>query len=220
MAPLVRAADARGLAVFMASLPHSRRRVAAAILAGQLLPEADENAFWQLFEAWVPRDAKALLGTFLKAAAQRYGAGRLNLTDERLRRFAQDEASDVDRQKLLAALMPIAQGAADALRLLALADGLPLAPLAKTLMRCDTPPAYFCLLRTLQSRDASPQTVRACCLMLMKRGGRLAFNMASILAAYFGLGGLPGTFSLSLPAYELSRLDASYEPFRKLLLKV
>ena len=48
----------------------------------------------------------------------------------------------------------------------------------------------------------------------------LAFNMASILAAYFGLGQLPGTFSLTLSPYELSRLDASYEPFRKLLLKV
>lgn len=220
MAPLVKAADARGLATFVASLPHSGRRVAVTLLAEQLLPEADENVFWQLFEAWVPQNAKALLGTFLKAAAQRYEAERLNLADERLRYFALNEASDVDKQKLLAALMPGVRKADDALRLLALADGLPLASLAKTLMRCGTSPAYFCLLRTLQNHDAPLETVRACCLMLMKKGGRLAFNMASILAAYFGLGQLPGTFSLTLSPYELSRLDASYEPFRKLLLKV
>ena len=180
----------------------------------------DEEAFWRLFEAWVPQGVKALLGTFLKAAALRYRAGRLSLADGRLHRFAREVAGSVDKQKLLAALMPAVRSGDDALRLLALAEGLPLAPLARTLMRCGTPPAYFCLLRALQSRDAPPQTLRACCLMLMKEGSRLAFNMASIVAAYFGLDALPGTFSLALPPYELSRLDASYEQFEKLLLRV
>lgn len=220
MAPLVAAADAGGLAALVASLPHSRRRTAAALLAERLLPGVDEEAFWRLFEAWVPQGVKALLGTFLKAAALRYRAGRLSLADGRLHRFAREVAGSVDKQKLLAALMPVVRSGDDALRLLALAEGLPLAPLARTLMRCGTPPAYFCLLRALQSRDAPPQTLRACCLMLMKEGSRLAFNMASIVAAYFGLDALPGTFSLALPPYELSRLDASYEQFEKLLLRV
>ena len=46
-----------------------------------------------------------------------------------------------------------------------------------------------------------------------------SFNLACIVHHYFGLNDLPGTFSLRLENYELSRLDGNYEQFCKILAR-
>ena len=57
-------------------------------------------------------------------------------------------------------------------------------------------------------------------MKLMREGSGIAFNLVSILKCYFDLPQVRGSFSLKLDAYELSRMDASYEAFRDILTRI
>lgn len=217
---LIQTADGIGLRNFLETATNAERRTAALILSDTLLLNVEEDIFWQLFEALVPHKAKAYLGTFLKAAKHRYKSGKLHFTDVRLQRFTQHFASNIDKQKLLSQMMPYINQVEDAKVLLDLTKSLPLNETAKILAQCATPLAFFHLLHILQEHDMPLEYVRNLCLLLMKSGRHLSFNMAGILAAYYGLDNLPGTFSLHILPYELSRLDASYEQFRSVLMKI
>lgn len=218
--PAVAAGDGPGLRRLTAALSHAARRSAAQLLGADLLPGAPEAAYWALFSELVPQEPKAWLGTFLKAAVRRYRAGSLHLGDPHLRTFAATRASDIDRRKVISALLPAISDEPDAALLLRLFAPEQPEALGKLLAQCPTPPASYHLFRLLQRQDAPATTVRRYCLLLMKRGDRLAFNTASLLAGYFGITGLPGTFSLKIPPYQLGRLDLSYEKFRHALLQI
>ena len=85
--------------------------------------------------------------------------------------------------------------------------------------RVGTPACYFLLFRALKQMDADLSYLRRIAVELIRKGDKTSFNLAAILQRYFDLGTLPGTFSLQMPPYELSRLDQSYDNFLKILLR-
>jgi hypothetical protein len=82
------------------------------------------------------------------------------------------------------------------------------------LLRITSLPATYALFQEMKTQEEDLDLLRNTCLALMKRGDSRAFRLASICVSYFGLESIPGTFSLTLQPYELSRLDQSYETFK------
>lgn len=83
----VESGNAEGLKSFMQSLTVSAFRTSGYLLAEEVLVKADNDIFWQLFITLVPTNAKAYLGTFLKAAVALYKVHKLELNVEVLRTF-------------------------------------------------------------------------------------------------------------------------------------
>ncbi|MBR1732553.1 MAG: hypothetical protein IJ729_02275 [Alloprevotella sp.] len=211
------AGDAEGLLACLRSLSNTDFRTAGYLLAETLLPALAGADFWKFFLNLVPADPKAYLGTFLKAAVSLYRCGDLSLDAPQLETFAA-KASTIDGRKILETLLPVVAAPHEVNRLLALyCEDRPQARIA-FLLRTATAPCYYELFRNFRQLDHLPELLRRYCLQLMSRGDKLSFNLASITQAYFGLPGLPGTFSLRLEHYQLSRLDENFESFRKILL--
>ena len=87
------------------------------------------------------------------------------------------------------------------------------------LLKASTTASYFLLFKQLKEMDAEPAYLRRIAVELIRKGDKCSFNFAAILQRYFDLGNLPGTFSLQMPPYELSRLDQSFDHFLKILLR-
>jgi len=104
---LIDAADAEGLLSLLSSLTNSEQRTAGFLMGEELFDTMPNPAqFLDLFLAIVPTQPKAYLGTFLKAAAALYQNGHIALTDDRWQTYAHS-ASDIDKRKILEALLPI-----------------------------------------------------------------------------------------------------------------
>ena len=145
------------------------------------------------------------------------------LTDEAFwaafRTLCREEATTIDRRKMLEAFLPLVAEPAEAESLLEMlwqrADGEKVR--VAQLFRAATPATYFLLFKALRHFDDDKLYLRRVALELMRRGDKQAFNLAGMLREYFALGELPGTFALQLPPYELSRLDSRYDAFLKIL---
>jgi len=214
----VAAGDAEGLRDYLAGLSHALFRTAGYLLGESMLAQLAPADFWRFFGTIVPTDTKAYLGTFLKPAAALCAAGGIGSGMAVLERFAA-AATPIDCRKVLDALLPRLSDTDAMERLLRLFGGGDPHAEADVLLRVGTQRAYFLLLRRLRTMEAEPLRLRACCLQLMRKGDHLSFNMACVVQAYFGLKDLPGTFSLRVEPYELSRLDGSYEDFCKIIRK-
>ncbi len=214
----LRAADYDGLLACLDGLNATDRRTAGYLLGEVLLPALDGAAFWDVFTTVVPHDPKAYLGTFLKAGCRLYEAGRLTFSHSGFRRFAASQASVVDRRKTLGAFLPLLRTPEEVTGLFD-AFGVEAATRVPYLFRAGSHPCCFLLFRQLKALDDAALN-RKYCLLLMQRGDRLSFNLASLLKHYFALERIPGTFSLRLEPYEQGRLDASYEAFDKLLTSI
>lgn len=212
-------ADGEALHQCMVQLPVAARRTAGFLLGDTLLTALDAADYWRLFASTVARDTRAYLGTFLKAAPAQTGCAGFGPAWEALDAFAA-QATEIDGRKLLDALLPCCRGADEGERLLALYAGAA-GPRheADLLMRHTTETCYYLLFRRLRAFENDPLLLRAYCLRLMKKGDRLSFGMARLVHEYFGLADLPGTFSLRVAPYELSRLDGTMENFVKLIRK-
>lgn len=198
----------------MSALTHAAFRRASQALSEELLPRCPER-FWALFATVVPTHPKAYLVTFLKAAvaidrAQR-GFVAQNLAS--LRSYLEQHASAIDTKKTMEALLPRLEDPQAVAEVVQWQLASPATEQLRWLLTAGTPACLFVLLKLLETTDARSETVRACCLTLMKKGSPECFNMACMLQAYFGIAPLPGSFSLKLAPYELARLSHSYENF-------
>lgn len=206
LALLVEAGEAEMLADMLASLSHADRRTAGYLLAEELLPGiTDASHFWTLFGTLVDRDAKAHLGTMLKAAVALYRAGRIGLALPPL------EYTEVDARKTAEALLPVLRTPSEVASL---------HPSKIALIRGGTVPCYYVLFQELKHLEGRPQIQTRFCLELIRRGDSLGFNMAALMQAYFGLPPVNATFSLRIEPFQLSRLDESYETFSKVLTQI
>lgn len=193
--------------------------------AGVVLAEANfwspltDEAFWAAFRTLCCADSRAFLGTLLKAAVGRRKRAGLHFGGAHFSTFCREEATTIDRRKMLEAFLPLAVEPAEAESLLEMlwqrADGEKVR--VAQLFRAATPAAYFLLFKALRHFDDDKLYLRRVALELMRRGDKQAFNLAGMLREYFALGELPGTFALQLPPYELSRLDSRYDAFLKIL---
>ncbi|MBR1387065.1 MAG: hypothetical protein IJ553_01470 [Alloprevotella sp.] len=214
----LQAGDGAALRSLVDSLSVSERRTSGYLLSEKLLPRLEPEAFWTAFATLVPHEPKAYLMTFVKPACVLYEQGRIALDRPTLTAFAQT-ATQVDGRKLLASFLPIVRTVDEARFLLknfCVDDAQ--ARLA-VLIHIDTVVASYLLFNELRSYDPTPEEMRHYCILLMQRGGRFGFNMASVLSHYFGVDSLPATFSLRLKTYQLSRLEESFESFSKEITK-
>ena len=211
--------NAEGLLAYLQRLSNAARRSADALLGERLLIDIEEEAFWLFFSEMVRHAPKAYLGTFLKAAAVRLAKGQLNAADPLFLKFAAEDATPIDRTKSLDALLPLLQAPEEAERVLdaffckeqKTAPGRALA-----LLKVPTDACNYLLFKTMKQTD-DLVLVRKVCLRLLQRGGGASFNLAGILAGYFGIHSLPAAFSLKIEPYQYSHLEESYGNFLKYL---
>lgn len=202
---------------FFAALTNAERRTAGYLLGTDLLPAIPQAAdFFRLFYSVVPLAPKAFLGTFLKAWHQRYEAGCADVDGL----CGGDVAScltAIDRRKVLAAILPVLRTAGEVAKALDAFGGENTEHVARCLVDGGSASCYYELFRLLRRVDDNRDFLRRCCLLLMRRGDSLSFNMACVIRQYFDVPELPGTFSLRLKPYQLGRMDLSEEAFLKIL---
>ena len=214
---LFEAGDGTALLETLNNLSAADFRTAGYLLADNLLSEYPQH-FWQFFLTIVPTKPKAYLGTFLKACIILYRKDNSLLNFTALQVFANEYATPIDEKKCLEQLIPALQTEEEVERLLDIFQPATAKARAIVLLKAGTPISYYLLFKTLQTADENNETLRDYCLYLMKKGDSISFNMAVILRSFFDLPSLPGTFSLKLEPYQLSRLNESYENFYKLLV--
>lgn len=226
LAVFIRAGKAEALRDYLLSLRNADFRLAGAVLTEKTLwdvarTEGDDSDFWTFAAVLVTANSRAFLGTMLKAAMA------LGLTTPSAA-FAKACTTAVDCRKVLEALLPLAANPADvnALMLQFREDenigdkSGHSVPLTETLLfRVGTPPAYFVLFNLLKQHEDDAAYLRRFGVELIRKGDKRSFNLACIIKEYFALPELPGTFSLSLQPYELSRLDTNYDSFLSILNK-
>lgn len=217
IAVFIRQEKAESLRDYLASLRNADFRLAGQILADRQLwehlPEATANTmFWHFAAVLVAANNRAYLGTMLKAAT---ATKSLMPTVE----FATTCTTDIDKKKVLEALLPTQKTPSDVNAMLQMFGFDSAAATENILFKIGTPACYFVLFNLLKQYEDRHDYLRRICIELIRKGDKYSFNLACIIKEYFGLAELPGTFSLSLQPYELSRLDANYDTFLSIIRK-
>lgn len=211
LSTFVRSGRAEEMRDYLATLRNANFRTASASLSEAALWEGVDD-FWHFAAVLVAANRRAYLGTMLKVAT----ALHLNMPTEE---FAEACTTDIDCKKVVEALLPEAKQPSQVVRLLQLFSTDSGATIEGVLLRVGTPAAYFVLFNHLKRYEDQPDRLRRFGIELIRRGDKHSFNLARILQEYFGLAPLPGTFSLTLHPYELSRLDANFDTFLTILNK-
>lgn len=205
-------ADSEGLVRLLSSFSRSEQRTAGYMLGERLLLDCSAELYWQMTEALVCYDSKAYLITLMKTFLLRLSRGTASLSDVPFGRLAAG-FNEVERQKVALLLLPELEQPKQVehlFQLLGLAKGR---EQLVYLIRVDTLPCLFLLLRSLRYVEHDRAEVLKVARQLMKRGSGSSFNLASIVKVAFGLDELSGTFSLRLQPYQIARLEQSYEAF-------
>ena len=205
-------ADSEGLVRLLSSFSRSEQRTAGYMLGERLLLDCSAELYWQMTEALVCYDSKAYLITLMKTFLLRLSRGTASLSDVPFGRLAAG-FNEVERQKVALLLLPELEQPKQVeqlFQLLGLAKGR---EQLVYLIRVDTLPCLFLLLRSLRYIEHDRAEVLKVARQLMKRGSGSSFNLASIVKVAFGLDELSGTFSLRLQPYQIARLEQSYEAF-------
>lgn len=205
-------ADSEGLVRLLSSFSRSEQRTAGYMLGERLLLDCPAELYWQMTEALVCYDSKAYLITLMKTFLLRLSRGTASLSDVPFGRLAAG-FNEVERQKVALLLLPELEQPKQVeqlFQLLGLAKGR---EQLVYLVRVDTLPCLFLLLRSLRYIEHDRAEVLKVARQLMKRGSGSSFNLASIVKVAFGLDELSGTFSLRLQPYQIARLEQSYEAF-------
>lgn len=205
-------ADSEGLVRLLSSFSRSEQRTAGYMLGERLLLDCPVELYWQMTEALVGYDSKAYLITLMKTFLLRLSRGTASLSDVPFGRLAAG-FNEVERQKVALLLLPELEQPKQVeqlFQLLGLAKGR---EQMVYLVRVDTLPCLFLLLRSLRYVEHDRAEVLKVARQLMKRGSGCSFNLASIVKVAFGLDELSGTFSLRLQPYQIARLEQSYEAF-------
>ena len=192
--PPLQTGDEEGLVRLLDSLSRSEQRTAGYMLGERLLADCPADLYWQMTEALVRRESKAYLITLMKTFLMRLKNGSASQKVALLLLPALDAPEQVEQ---LFSAMQIAKGREQMVYL----------------VRVDTLPCLFHLLRSLRYIEHDRMEVLQVARQLMKRGTGRSFNLASIIKVAFGLEELTGTFSLRLQPYQIARLELSYEAF-------
>ena len=210
--PVVQAGDAEGLVRLLDSFSRSEQRTAGYMLGERLLLDCPLDVYWKMTEALVRYDSRAYLITLMKTFLVRVKRGTSGLSDAAFKRLAAS-FNDVERQKVALLILPALarpEQAEQLFRLLNISKGR---EQMVYLVRIDTLPCLFLLLRSLRYIEHDREEVLKVARQLIKRGTGASFNLASIIKVAFGLDELSGTFSLRLQPYQIARLEQSYDAF-------
>lgn len=211
---LAKKADAQGMLSILRSLSVSDFRTVGYLLAEEVLPTLSGEDYWTFFSVIVPTDAKAFLGTFLKAVPKLYREGKLRVDAERLSLFA-DTCSAIDKSKVVTALLPLLRTPEEVALIIELFFGNQLDASSPYLIKAHTLPCFYRLFVMLKM--AEPEDVRRVAIMILKRADAMSYRMTSILKAYFDIQDLPAQLSFNIEDYQLNLLDQGYERFAKMM---
>ena len=210
--PPLQTEDAEELVRLLDSFSRSEQRTAGYMLGERLLLECRAEVYWKMTEVLVRYDSRAYLITLMKTFLVRLKQGTASLSDEPFARLAAS-FNNIERQKVALLILP----ELDQPRLVELLFRLMGINMGREqmvyLVRVDTLPCLFLLLRSLRYIEHDRGEVLQVAYQLMKRGTGSSFNLASIIKVAFGLDELTGTFSLRLQPYQIARLEQSYEAF-------
>ena len=210
--PPLKEGDAEGLVGLLSSFSRSEQRTAGYMLGERLLADCPIDLYWKMTEALVHYESKAYLITLMKTFLVRVKNGSASLSDAGFKRLASG-FNEVERQKVGLLILP-ELGQPQQVEELFSAMGIPKGREQMVyLVRVDTLPCLFLLLRSLRYIEHDRVEVLKVARQLMKRGTGASFNLASIIKVAFGLEELTGTFSLRLQPYQIARLEQSYEAF-------
>ena len=203
------------------NLSHSDFRSASVLLADSLLVNISEEDYWSLFRRLLEVDSKAFLGTVLKAAVLRLNRSELDIRHNGflvVSNYLNTYEKEIDKRKILERLLPCIQAESN---IEFLFERLHINDPRKRIeyLVCGelTMAGAFVLFKTLRFLEHDKPFLTKCCRFLMKKGGGLSFNLASLIKVYFDLQDLNGTFSLRLQPYETGRIETSYEAFLKVM---
>ena len=210
--PPLQTEDAVGLVHLLDSLSRSEQRTAGYMLGERMLIECQPDVYWKMTDALVRYDSRAYLITLMKTFLVRWKQGTASLSDEPLEQLAAS-FNDVERQKVALLLLPKFDQPKQVEQLFYLLGISKGREQMVYLVRIDTLPCLFLLLRSLRYIEHDRSEVLKVARQLMKRGTGGSFNLASIIKVAFGLDELTGTFSLRLQPYQIARLEQSYEAF-------
>lgn len=208
----LQARDAEELVRLLDSFSRSEQRTAGYMLGERLLLDCPADLYWQITEALVRYNSKAYLITLMKTFLVRMERGTASLSDKPFAKLAAT-FNDIERQKVALLLLPALaspEQVEQLFRLMAIGKGR---EQMVYLVRIDTLPCLFLLLRSLRYIEHDRRELLQVARQLMKRGTGSSFNLASIIKVAFGLEELNGTFSLNLQPYQIARLEQSYEAF-------
>lgn len=196
---------------YLSALSNAQRRVAQACLEREILPVLPADGFGRVFTVLFRSDSRMWLGCLVKVLVQRIGEGRSALGDC-IGDIAGD-MTDVDRRKVLLAMIPLAQNPED-VRMLFHECGLTESgQWIQYLLQVTTRPAYFVLLGALRYVEHDDALLFRTCHYLMKKGDALSFSTASIIRLSYDIKEVRGTFSLHLAPYQLARVEQNYSAF-------
>ena len=210
--PSLQTGDSEELVRLLSSFSRSEQRTAGYMLGERLLLECSVELYWKMTEALVRHESKAYLITLMKTFLVRLKRGTASLSDEPFKRLGAG-FNEVERQKVALLILP----ELDTPKLVEQFFSVLHIPKGREqmvyLVRVDTLPCLFLLLRSLRYIEHDRVEVLKVAHQLMKRGTGPSFNLASIIKVAFGLEELTGTFSLRLQPYQIARLEQSYEAF-------
>lgn len=208
-----------GLLAYLQALPNSDFRTVGYLLANKLLSELSPEAYWDFFLSIVPANPKAFLGTFLKGLPQAMSSSwSAVLAMPRLKEYGQEKASDIDKKKILEALLPLMATPDECMALLGIFGSAEERKRMPYLLRAATPASYYCLFMMLRHYDDNPQLIKLYCGQLIKNADAMSYKVASLLHSYFGIKDISGSFSTTFHPYELGRFELSYDNFCKRIL--
>lgn len=214
--------NAEGLCAMLSALSNADFRTASQYLGQvEVWRVLSEEEFWRFFRVLAVDNAKAYVGTLIKVVVALSRRQHLSFDSVDFLAFSQEEASSIDRRKMLEAFLPLMQTPECIEHLMSSLFRVEDSDHSRVmvLFKAGTSAGYFLLFAHLKQMDADNAYLRRLAVELIRKGDKASFNLAAILQQYFDLGPLPGTFSLQTPPYELSRLDQSYDNFLKILLR-
>lgn len=219
----VRAKNWTEILNYLSNLSHSQFRTACNILSEEVLTALDTSTYWECFGAVVKTNTKAFLQTFLKAGVNNYCKNRLTICDAHLEAFGKwvcEGKTIVDERKVLQAFLPILKTTEEIEFLFKTFQIEDVQKKISYLIQSDSAISYYVLFQCFRKMDHEPMLLSEYCNQLIEKGTNRSFNLVSIMKCYFDLPCVRGQFSLQLNAYELSRLDSSFEDFEKILCRM
>lgn len=209
-----------GMCKYLEGLSHSQFRTAGNLLGTDILPLLRADDFWTCFTVLFASSPKAWLVTLLKAAVKSYNNKTLYFEGECFRKICRcitENEQKIDKNKILQAILPILRTPQEVDTLFHYFAMDNLDECVDILLGINSLPCYFTIFQKLRRMDHRPEKISKYCSLLMQKGDDLSFNLVSIIKNYFDLPDVKGSFALNLAPFELSRLDTSYEEFKKII---
>ncbi|MGN1214020.1 MAG: hypothetical protein ACI4TR_03900 [Bacteroidaceae bacterium] len=224
LSAIANSAEWDAMSDYLNRLNNSAFRTASYVLAERVLPELDNDNFWKCFSAIVPGDAKVYLVTFLKAAKKKYEAGELNFLATDFMAFAESvrqRDAQIDRQKSLLMILPLLRTVKEVENVLnAFCGSSHELKIKYLILAQESIPGYYVLFQEFRRGDFSSTQIERFLIRVLGRATRYAFNFVVITKEYFGLPNNGRLFSLVIQSYEISRLEKSFEDFKKILTRI